>query len=492
MDKITLEEILAWTGGALLNDKIISNGDRFFGQISTDTRNLPEGCLFVALRGTRFDGHEFIEQAIAGGAGGLLIDNSGFPAEDMPAIPVILTGDTLSAYQAIAAGYRQKLAARVIAVTGSVGKTMTRRLISRCLDADLKVHQTAENLNNEIGLPQSILAAEPEHDVLVLELGMRGAGEISLLSKICRPDIAVITNIGWAHIGRLGSLENILQAKTEIVDGMSDTSLLIINADDQLLLDWSRNNKNIKRLALVMKNQRTGDLPEHEYALWAEDIAAGKEGTEYTACIRKTSKDTARVNVRLSLPGMHNVLNSLFGLAAAAALNIDLQAAAKGLVQDISTGSRQKLIHLSDYLIMDDSYNAGPESMESALRTLAGLAAGDHRLIAVLGGMLELGEYSFQAHRQIGKIASQLGYSGLFLMGEYACEVVFGVRETGNNPYIGCHDCHESLLRDLTANIRPGDYILIKGSRAYSLEQVAQRLQEHIVSGHGQGKGNDR
>ncbi|MDW7658594.1 MAG: UDP-N-acetylmuramoyl-tripeptide--D-alanyl-D-alanine ligase, partial [Bacillota bacterium] len=246
MLRLTAEQIINWSGAEVLaGDRLLN--DRLINKISSDSRTTGAGDLFIALRGDRFDGHAFLEQAIAQNAAALLIDDrqawqklqsmDELTAKSKPArqILVLLTTDTQRALQDIAAGYRMQLTGTVIAVTGSVGKTSTRQMIASCLRPFLRVHETAGNLNNEIGLPQTLLGAAEDDDAVILEMGMRGPGEIALLSRIARPDIAIITCIGWSHIGRLGSREAIQAAKWEIVSGIRPGGLLILNADDPLL-----------------------------------------------------------------------------------------------------------------------------------------------------------------------------------------------------------------------------------------------------------------
>lgn len=490
MAEVALKEILDWTGGILLDSGAGFKPEKKFIDIGTDSRGIGQGELFVALRGARFDGHDFLEQAIAAGAAGLLVDSDyccKLPAA--PDVAVIRTTNTLEAYQKIAAGYRDRLKARVVAITGSVGKTMTRRMISTCLEARLSVHQTRANLNNEIGLPQTILAARPDHDVMVLELGMRGPGEISLLSRICRPDIAVITNIGWAHIGRLGSRENILGAKTEIVHGMAADGLLIINADDPLLLGWSKNAGSAWRTALVHKRETAAELSPHEFSFRSVNPVRSAAGISFTACLETDEELVGKTPVQLSVPGEHNIYNALFGLAAAYALQVDPGAAAARLAGFSSAGNRQQIIRQGEYVIMDDTYNAGPESMQSALLTLRDIAAGRHRLIAVLGGMLELGEYALEAHRELGEMAARYGFCQLYLVGEYAHEVALGARQHSRKIRISCHEGKDELVDELLAQLEPGDHVLIKGSRAYNLEQVTDLLLANLRAAES-GKGN--
>ncbi|HBP37542.1 MAG TPA: hypothetical protein DD640_02155, partial [Clostridiales bacterium] len=343
MPRLRLADLLAWTGGRLLSGYSGSQNRELAG-ISTDTRTIGAGSLFLALRGDKQDGHQYLAQALAAGAGGLLIDEPaaweparGLPdrlqekpellaAGDTAGIPVILTADTRKALQDIAAGYRLTLPGRVIAISGSVGKTSTRQMISACLQTALSVHQTAGNQNNDIGLPQTLLQAETSHQAIVLEMGMRGPGEIALLSRVARPDIAVLTCIGYSHIGRLGSQEAILAAKAEILEGLQPDGLLLLNADDPLLLGLGRRLSG-RRLAYVSMHPGSAALPEAEaeFMIQAGPIRSTAGQTAFDASLRAADGQADNIPVVLPFPGEHHVLSALFGLAAARALGTDLR-----------------------------------------------------------------------------------------------------------------------------------------------------------------------
>lgn len=493
MFRLTVERIIGWTSATVLAGER-RTADRLINKICCDSRALQAGDLFIALRGDRFDGHDFLEQAVLQNAAALLIDdrlawqqlqpNDEPVAKYSPANQplVLLVADTLKALQDIAAGYRMRLTGTVIAVTGSVGKTSTRQMIAACLRPFLRVHETAGNLNNEIGLPQTLLEAAEDDEAVILEMGMRGPGEIGLLSRIARPDIALITCIGWSHIGRLGSREAIRDAKWEIVSGIRPGGLLILNADDPMLTEAVHALPDHCRLAMICTTEhgchvaRTLSRPA-DFILSAEDISLNAGQTAFTACCAETGGPAFRTPVTLPFPGSHHVRNTLFGLAVARAMQLDLIRAAAGAAACRTVGNRQRLLTMRGITIMDDSYNASPESMDAALEALSLLAGTKGRKIAALGCMLELGPFAPDAHRHVGEQVAELGYSLLLVYGSEADDLLIGARTVDPElPSCSCAD-HQEMADRLASSLQPGDFLLIKGSRSYAMEQVTALLE---------------
>ena len=489
MPDMRLHDLLIWSGAELLHASAEHGRlpEKLAG-LCSDSRSVKPGSLFVALIGEHFNGHDYLDQAIRQGAGGLLIANRQSYTDlvqagqlNEPAIPVLLVADTLAAMQAIAAGYRDSLTAPVIAITGSVGKTTTRQMISSCLQPMLQVHQTAGNLNNEIGLPQTLLQAEPQDQAIVLEMGMRGPGEIALLSQIARPDIGVITGIGWSHIGRLGSQSAILSAKAEILVGMRPDNLLILNGDDPLLLGFGRTLAGRQRLAYISAddNPLTDALlaaAGGEFVIRASSIEATGSSVSFLAACHVPGLAGTVIPVHLPFPGRHHVRNALFGLAVAHALGLAPELAAAGAATCQNTGNRQHLVQAGSITLMDDTYNAAPESMQAALETLAGLAGPEHRKLAAIGCMLELGDYAPEAHRQVGELIARLGYELLLVIGPQAEDLLDGARSVRPDlPSCVCSDL-DDMTRRLMATLQPGDHLLVKGSRAFAMEQVSRDL----------------
>lgn len=508
MPELTLKQIMDWSGAALISGDACDPQTVISG-VCSDTRQLRPGALFIALRGDRFDGHTFIGRAFELSAGAIMIDSrqafsdlqqdeqngvcSGFCGH----IPVLLVRDTLQALQDLAAGYRQLLQVPVIAVTGSVGKTSTRQMIAACLAPALRVHQTEANLNNEIGLPQTLLSSEPTDQAVVLEMGMRAAGEIALLSRVANPDIAIITCIGWSHIGRLGSREAILEAKWEIVSGLRPGGLLIINGDDPLLVQAAATLSEEYRLAVVCTTS-AGLSAARSLArpvacvLTAGQVSATANQTAFSVQLMLPEQPHAdAAAVTLPFPGQHHIRNTLFGLAAAWALQQDLTASAGGAAACSFAGNRQRVIQAGGMTIMDDSYNASPESIAAALEALSVLAGDKGRKIAALGCMLELGLFAAEAHRQVGEQVASHGFSLLLVYGAEAEDYLIGARTLQPElPSCCCADQNEMADR-LAAALRPGDFLLIKGSRAYAMEQVTDRLIKLLASSLRKETGHD-
>ncbi len=486
MIRLKLYDLLDWSGGQLLTP---ASSDAVFAGISSDTRTIEPDSLFLALHGQQHDGHRFLRQALDAGARGLIIDDRS-ALDSLPELPagiaVILTADTLTALQQIAAGYRKTLRASVVGISGSVGKTSTRQMISACLQTSLRVHQTAGNLNNEIGLPQTILKAQPDDQTIILEMGMRGLGEISLLSRIAQPDIAILTCIGYSHIGRLGSQEAILSAKTEIIDGLRPAGLLLLNGDDPLLLAWGRQYKGRGRIAWITTDadlaaERVADGAA--FAISAGQIETFADHSLFQVTLHLGTGEGDPIPVRLPMPGSHHIQNALFGLAVAHELDISLVAAAEAAKDSQNTGNRQRIIETGSLLIMDDSYNASPESMLAALRTLAELANGK-RLIAALGCMLELGDFAESAHFNLGLQAAGYGYDRLLVTGPHSAAIINGAHQIDPTLPACEYEDNAHLAAALVPELRPGDCLLVKGSRGFAMEKVTEAILQNLPVHH--------
>lgn len=509
MATMNLQTILDRVSGTLLPGVVLMPGQSVTG-VSTDTRTIQPGEMFVALSGPTFDGHDFIPTALACGAAAIIC--SRWP-EQLPAQPlteggqpvvVILCASPLAAYHELARIRREQFTAPVIAITGSVGKTSTRGMIAACLSARRKVHQTRANLNNEIGLPSTILATPDDSEAVVVEMGMRAAGEITVLSRIASPDIAVITNIGHSHIEFLGSQEAILEAKLEIAEFLASDGLLILNADDPLLLSAGHDfmKTGTRRIAFV---STLGSFyePQAAFCLCASDIVSTTAGVRFTA--RLTSTGTGpegeqqrcildEAGVYVPSPGMHQVVNGLFGLLCAYTAGLTLSEAALGAATFSNTGSRQRILRIDTLTVMDDSYNASPESMQAAIQTLQTLAAPDRgRLVGVLGGMLELGDFAGPAHEQIGQTAARSGFSMLFLTGPQAADVARGAHSVNPDLPVFMAEDVDKLIDKLICAIHDKDFLLVKGSRAFHMERVVDAI-EAAAAERGlaeQGRGAD-
>lgn len=429
------------------------NSNQIATGISTDTRTINRGDLFIALVGERFDGHNFGAKAVEGGAIALVTNHQ--ITENIPTkIPQIIVKDTLTAYQQIAHWWRQQLEITIVAVTGSVGKTTTKEMIGAVLSLWGKVLKTEANYNNEIGVPKTLLNIRDE-DYAVVEMAMRGRGEIALLSQIAAPDIGVITNVGTAHIGRLGSKEAIAAAKCELLQHMNADGVAILNADDSLLMQTAAEVWQGKSLT---------------YGLERGDIRGELVGT-----------DTLQVDglkLKLPLPGRHQALNYLAAIAVAQVLGLDLSRLEGGVEVNLP-GGRGRRYHLdSDIVILDETYNAGVESMLAALELLQQTPGS--RKIAVLGTMKELGPFSEALHQQVGEKVKSLGIDRLFvLVDEPATRAILrGAEGIPSESFT----THQQLVNRLQETVRKGDRLLFKASNSVGLSGVVRAVVSELKS----------
>lgn len=423
--------------------------------VTSDSRAVIAGSLFIALRGERTDGHVFAAEAVKQGATAVLCSQK---LEE--GIPTITVRDTARAYEKMAAGYRKTLAAHVIAITGSAGKTTTKEMTATILQSTYCVGKSAGNHNNRLGLSMSVMDLQPDVQVAVLELGMNHAGEISRLTTIARPDIAVITNIGTAHIEYLGSREGILNAKLEILNGMGRDGTLVLNGDEPLL--WNlRETEKLKKVYFGIENQ--------ECDVRATDLMQIDDGM----CFRVTGLGQ-HFEVFLPTAGIHNVYNALGAITVGLLLKVrpDRMQHELGVFQN--TGMRQKIYKNNGVTIIEDCYNASPESMEASIRVLGGMK-GAGRRIAVLGDMLELGSLSLAEHYRIGRLCVDQA-DLLLVCGNHSPRMVTGAITGGMNPKHARHfDSREALADFVREMVKPGDTLLFKGSRGMKMEQVLAR-----------------
>ncbi|HLO50173.1 MAG TPA: UDP-N-acetylmuramoyl-tripeptide--D-alanyl-D-alanine ligase [Kamptonema sp.] len=441
-----LAEILAITPPALSDSTTVTG-------IATDTRTLKPGEVFVALRGEKFDGHKFVGKALELGAIAAVVDRS-WESINLN-FPLLQVDDTLSAYQSIARWWRNQFNIPVIAITGSVGKTTTKELIAAVLATQGNVLKTQLNYNNEIGVPKTLLELSESHKYAVVEMGMRGPGEIALLSQIARPTIAVITNVGTAHIGRLGSREAIAQAKCELLAEMPKDSIAILNHDNALLMSTAAGVWQGKTFTYGLEG---GDL----FPDFIDDLTISVDG----------------VQLPLPLPGSHNAVNYLAALAVAKVLDISWQPLKSGLLVQLPDGRARRYELPNDIVILDETYNAGLESMIAALKLLANTPG--KRRIAVLGTMKELGERSLEFHREVGAIARQLKLDALFILADFEEAEAIATGAAGL-PFVELGDisqvdARETLAKRLKEFVTAGDRILFKASHSVELNRVVELL----------------
>ena len=426
----------------------------FVESVSVDSRRIGRSCLFVALKGDRVDGHDYIDDAVKNGAVAVLSQR---PVPDCP-VPVITVKSTQKALLDLAAGCRQLLPAlRTVGVTGSVGKTTTKEMIAQVLGEKWKTVKTQGNFNNEIGLPLTMFRIDSTAQAAVLEMGMSSFGEIAQLTRIVRPQVAVITNIGVSHIEYLGSREGIRQAKLEIIEGLQPDGVLVLNGDEPLL--WELRGKlPCQTVFYGMVNSGC------DYR--ALDVRATATESDFT--IEGGGK---RYPVHLHAGGEHNVMNALAAAAVADAMDLPQQAVQDGLAHFENVGMRQNIYEKNGLTIVEDCYNASPDSVQAALRVLRDLPI-EGRKIAVLGAMGELGEYTGPGHRQCGEMAARCA-DRLYVLGKDAGLYLEGARQAGMEEGALFHaGSHEQLAEYLRHHTAVGDGLLFKGSRFMKMERV--------------------
>ncbi len=451
----TAEEIAKHTGGILTGSMAVPAG-----QLTLDSRDKNSGGLFVAIRGERFDGNDFIAEAVKNGAACCLTSRRG-PAE--PGTASVFTEDTTAALGALANAHRRRMNPVAAAVTGSVGKTTTKQFIYFVLSEKYGTHKTEGNFNNEIGLPLTLLQLTRMHGAAVLEFGMSGRGEISRLSRIAEPDIAVITNIGTSHIGYLGSRENIRDAKMEITDGLRPGGRLFLNGDEPLL----------------------AGVPGAVYTAFENTRA------DIMICEEKTAPDGSRFglnafgagirDIEIPAAGKHNIYNAAVAFGVGLALGLGEDEIRRGLLKFKNTGMRQNIYQADGMTVIEDCYNAAPESMASSLAVLGSLSRhSGGRSAAVLGDMRELGPWSETLHAGVGKLAAQAGVGLLFTFGREAAMIAEGAVKAGMDPDAVYRFDEISdplpLAAALKDMLREGDSILFKASRAVQLERVVSAV----------------
>jgi UDP-N-acetylmuramoyl-tripeptide--D-alanyl-D-alanine ligase len=430
--------------------------------VSIDSRNVKEGELFVALKGDRFDGHDFVLDAIKKGAWGALVERTALEQKflNLGALKNILpVEDTLYALQEMAHLHRKKFMIPVVGITGSNGKTTTREMLASILKLKGPVLKNEGNLNNHIGVPLTLLKMNDRHWVGVIEMGMSAPGEIDTLTRLAMPTIGVITNIGPAHLEFFGTTDKVAQAKGELLDNLKSEASAVLNADDAHFS--------------ILKKKFAGRLITFSIANKADVTASNvRQEKEYSDMTITT--EGVRINVRLRAVGIHNVYNALAATAAALAVGVTIDVVKFGLDDFLPVAGRSEIKKLEGRTVLADYYNANPASMEAAIKTLVSLKSG-MKAIAVIGDMLELGEKSAEAHREIGRTAARNKVDLLITVGEQGTYVEKGALEAGMKAeqVLGAisHENAGRLLKQLT---HPGDVILIKGSRGMKMEKILE------------------
>ncbi|MBQ7266001.1 MAG: UDP-N-acetylmuramoyl-tripeptide--D-alanyl-D-alanine ligase [Firmicutes bacterium] len=444
--KLTAQEILNATGGTLLRGDI----NTLITSISTDTRTIEKNSLFVPIKGANFDGHSFLNQATESGATLLLSQ------EDTEAnATVIKVEDTTKALGDIARYYREKTGVKVVGITGSVGKTTTKDMVANVLSQKYNTLKTEGNFNNHIGVPLTLFRLEEDTEVAVIEMGMNHFGEISYLTNIALPDMAIISNVGVSHIENLGSREGILKAKCEIFQPM-DKGVKILNGDDDMLITLKGKYENIEYFSLEDTN----------CAIYAKNIVQkGVEGTFATLCFPDEC-----IDVFVPLPGIHNVSNALSAALAGKNLGLSLEEIKKGIETFKPTKMRMDVINTEKYTLINDVYNANPVSVKAALDVLSG---GEGEKCAILGDMFELGDMAAQLHFEVGEYAAKKADT-LIAIGELSENIYKGAKECKNTYYF---KTIEDFAKEYKNILKEKSVILIKASRGMHFEKITDMLK---------------
>lgn len=433
--------------------------------ISTDTREEMEGKAYIALRGKNFDGHNFVKQAIDKGALVVVVDRD--VDLDIDLKKVIRVRDTLRALMDIAGYYRTLFKVKVVGITGSVGKTTTKDMISSVLEKKFKVLKTQENLNNEIGVSKTLLSLKDEHEVMVIEMGMCNFGEISELSKMVKPSIGVVTNIGVSHMETLKNQENIFKAKMEIIDGMEKGSTLILNGDDNFLKNYKNQAYNIKKYSI--NNQKD--------SVFVKNLRNVNSKSQFN--IIDGSK-----NIKIKMPGLgeHMVYNALAAYLVGKSLELNDEQILDGIKTYKPSGMRQKIINLKNITIVEDCYNASPDSMKAAIKTLEQMQCEGIKIM-VISDMLELGNIEKKAHYDMGvRIAKNKKINKIFAFGSLSNYYIKGALDAGMdlknvNFFKNKDDLYESLKNDLMKN----NIVWFKASRGMHLEDISKKIYNNIM-----------
>jgi UDP-N-acetylmuramoyl-tripeptide--D-alanyl-D-alanine ligase len=458
--RFTAGELLAATGGRWLDPPPAA-----VDGLSTDTRTMAAGALFVALRGERFDANAFLPAAAAAGAAAAVVSSE---VTAPPGLPRLLVADTLAALGAVARLHRHRFTLPVVGVTGSNGKTTTREMIAAILGERGPVLKTEGNLNNEVGVPLTLLGLHAGHQAAVVEMGMNHRGEIARLAAIAAPQVGVVTNAAAAHLEGLGTIDDVADAKAELYAGLPPGGIAVVNADDARMLARARASGR-RMLTFAAGRQRRGDV------VALEVISQEAAGLRFLLGI-----GNRELTVSLALVGAHNAQNAAAAACAAIALGCTDQEIVRGLAAVRPVGRRLRLERLPrGLLLVDDCYNANPPSMEAALRTLSELARAEGgRALAVLGDMLELGPGEAALHRGVGAAAAGVPVTRLFGFGPRSRETVAGAVAAGLAPEqtFQTEDL-AALAEAVRAGAAPGDVLLVKGSRGMKLERLVEALR---------------
>lgn len=456
MDNIKLQDIVKAIGGKLL----VEGKQRDFSRVVIDSRKVNKGDIFFAIKGENFDAHKFVDNVLENGAGLVIVHKEEEYKSFSEDSSIVLVEDTKKALLDLASFYIDTLDIKVVGITGSTGKTSTKDLIAAALSEKYKVFKTKGNFNNDIGMPLMILELNKDYEVAILEMGMSNLGEIETLARVAKPDIAVITNIGTSHMENLKTRDNILKAKLEITTLFNENNVLIVNGENDKLHDLESNNYKIVKIGT-----------ESDYNFKGCRIIINKDNIEFSV---KENGRAIDQTIFVPVPGKHNVLNSLLAVAVARHLGVSYEEIAEGIKNLEATSMRLDVIKHEGYTIINDAYNASPDSMIAALEVLKSY---EGRKIAVLGTMKELGEESPKAHEEVAKYAKDSKVDMLITLGEFNSDFEAGFGSENFKAF----DSIEDIVHYLKQNLKDGDVLLVKASRSMKFENIINELQKKSI-----------
>lgn len=450
--------------------------------LTWDSRTAFQDCLYAALPGERVDGNDFIAPAVRGGAmlvlAGRTPDDEALDAARRTGAGILVVDDVAAAITALAAAWRSMLSATVVGITGSVGKTTVKGLVRHILSSRFKTCATKGNFNNELGAPYTVLSADADCEMLVVEMGMDDAGQLAHICSFARPDMGLINNVGVSHLERLGSRENIACAKAELFEALGEGGVAFVNADDDMaafVRDRARLGvRGVKEVDFSASGEPAGAMR----AVWAEDVSVDEGGhPHFVLCTRGFAPETERISCRLGLRGAHNVSNACGAVAVALACGMSASEAAAALSTAQPEAGRQEVKRAAcGAVVFDDAYNASPASMEASLAMLASYKA-DGRKIAVLGDMGELGPASVEGHRAAGRAAAAAGVDLLVCVGEASSDIAAGAIAAGMDEtcIVRVADAAQAVLA-LNGGIEASDVVLVKASHFMRLDRVVEGI----------------
>ena len=458
MASFTMEEIKRAIGASYVQ----KGSFQYVDGVSTDTRTIKQNELFIALVGENFDGHKFLSTAIEKKASAVVISDEKYIEEIDNTVSVFVVRDTKKALQDLAHFHRLKFNIPVIGITGSNGKTTTKDMLTSILKTKYKVCSTQKNFNNEIGLSFTLLSMTKDTEVCVVEMGMRGLGQITELTNIASPTMGVVTNVGTSHIGILGSQENIAKAKKELIDALPSDGIAVLNGDDPF----------VSKMGVAFDGKIITYGLNGRYTVRGGNVSYGDKSTEYVCtCFDEAFK------IKLNLLGTHNVYDALAATAAGRALGVDIGRIARALDEFSPQEQRQSLVTIDGVTYLDDSYNANPLSMKMAFISLNQMKGNNKYL--VLGDMGELGKFEDKLHHEVGTEAAKYDFQGLITVGTLTKHLAEGAKEGGLPVLASCENCEEAVnvLKDI---VKPGDAVLIKGSHYMNMDSIIALLKGRL------------